>query len=195
MKTEPKRARWNRASVVERAGDLADQEGLDALTLTRLAEVLGIRPPSLFNHVDSLGGLIRDLAVDAMGRLADQLEAKLAEPHSPEQGLLGMMDDYRSFVHAHPGRYGATLAAPAALAVEDPTFASVESRFMELGLRLAGEFGLKGDDAVHTLRAWRAIAHGFSNLERNQGFGIPLDCDESYRRAVAALTPPRDSKP
>lgn len=189
MSNDEKKVRWNRAAVVTRAGDLVDREGLGALTLTRLAEDLGIRPPSLFNHVDSLAGLVRDIAADAVEQLVGRLEAALDLPHTPAQGLLTLMETYRAYVRQHPGRYAATLAIPATVASRDPGLASGETRFMAAGLGLAREFGLTGTDAVHALRGWRALAHGFSSLEQNRAFGIPLDGDESFRRAVEALTP------
>ena len=44
-----------------------------------------------------------------------------------------------------------------------------------------------GDDALHAVRALRATVHGFATLEIAGGFGLPLDCDESFRRLVQVL--------
>lgn len=183
MTTQTKKNRWNKERVVTLAGELIDREGLTALTLTRLADTLGIRPPSLFNHVTSLAGLVRDLALVGTLALADRLEAEA--PGSLNQMLAG----YRGFVRDHPGLYAATLAVSRAQAVADPELAGAENRILAVCLRVADGFGLQGQEALHTIRAWRALAHGFSDLERQGGFGLPLDLDESYRRAVAALTP------
>jgi hypothetical protein len=46
-------------------------------------------------------------------------------------------------------------------------------------------FGLSGDDALHAVRGLRSIVHGFATLEVMGGFGLPLDCDESFRRLVS----------
>jgi AcrR family transcriptional regulator len=46
----------SREVVVEGAASLADEKGLEAVTLTALASELGIRTPSLYNHVDGLEG-------------------------------------------------------------------------------------------------------------------------------------------
>ena len=45
--------------VVDAAAAIADAEGLDAVTLARVAGGLGVRAPSLYNHVDGRGGLLR----------------------------------------------------------------------------------------------------------------------------------------
>lgn len=188
MNAVERKNRWNKASVVALAGDLADREGLETLTLTRLAEAMGVRPPSLFNHVDSLAGLVRDLALAATEALATDIEAALL-PGNPGASLARFMDAYRRFVLEHPGRYATLLRIPRAQAFADPGLAAAEERILGAALEVASGFGLGGDDALHAVRSWRALAHGFSELERQGGFGLPLDLDDSYRRAVRALTP------
>ena len=53
----------DQATVVEAAAKLVDEEGLDQLSLGRLAVHLGVRTPSLYNHVAGLPGLKHDLAL------------------------------------------------------------------------------------------------------------------------------------
>ena len=185
-----KKPRWNRAAVLTVAGELADHAGLGALTLTSLAQTLGLRPPSLFNHVESLADLIRGLALVALEELATRIENAVTVPGTPEVALTAMMEAYRNYVREHPGLYAATLAFPATQTTRDPEWALLDRRIMDTGLGLAGKFGLQGAEGIHALRGWRAFAHGFSDLERQRGFGIPLDTDDSYRRGVQALTPP-----
>ena len=59
--------------VVSSAAALADTEGLDAVTLTRVAERLGVRQPALYRHVDSYDGLIRALGLRGRETLAERL--------------------------------------------------------------------------------------------------------------------------
>lgn len=184
-----KKIRWNRATVVAAAGDLADAEGLAAVTLTRLAQGLGIRPPSLFNHVESLADLVRYLALGALAELVDRLEGAVTAQETASGALEALMQAYRGYVRQHPGRYAATLALPVAQVQNDPEWRALDDRILAVGRGLAARFGLEGPAAIHALRGWRALAHGFSDLERQGGFGIPLDCDESFRLAVHALTP------
>ena len=54
----------SRAAVVETAARLADRDGYDALTLGAVAADAGVRPPSLYNHVDGLAGLRRELGIE-----------------------------------------------------------------------------------------------------------------------------------
>ena len=59
----PPKAGLDHATVVQAAATLADTAGIGQLTLANLAERLGVRTPSLYNHVAGLPGLRRDLAV------------------------------------------------------------------------------------------------------------------------------------
>src|SRR5438552_6290750 len=68
-----RRAGLDQASVVEAAAKLVDEKGIDQLTLGRLAERLGVRTPSLYNHVAGLPGLKHDLALFCSRELLDRL--------------------------------------------------------------------------------------------------------------------------
>ena len=45
------RAGLSAERVVERAAQIVDEHGLEALSLSRLAADLGVAPPSLYKHV------------------------------------------------------------------------------------------------------------------------------------------------
>ena len=53
----PGKVRLDTEKVVLAAAELVNQQGAEALTIGRLAEKLGIQPPSLYNHIDGLPGL------------------------------------------------------------------------------------------------------------------------------------------
>src|SRR5688500_20237098 len=53
------------ARIVEASVALLDEEGIDRLTMRRLAERLGVPPPALSGHLDTKEDAI-DLAVDAI---------------------------------------------------------------------------------------------------------------------------------
>jgi AcrR family transcriptional regulator len=57
------RAGLDREAVIAAAAELADSrpDGLDAVTLTGLADRLGVRTPSLYAHIDGLADLRRQL--------------------------------------------------------------------------------------------------------------------------------------
>jgi AcrR family transcriptional regulator len=169
--------------VVERAAELADVDGFGSLTLAALAGGLGVRTPSLYNHVNGLPDLRRRLALRGLRELAERLrDATLAR--GGDEGLLALATAYRTFAREHPGLYQALQEAPAA---GDDERAAAAAAVLEPVLAALRSYGLEGDDAIHAVRGVRSAMHGFAELERAGGFGIDLDPDESYRRLVETL--------
>jgi AcrR family transcriptional regulator len=169
--------------VVDRAAQLTDEDGFDSLTLAALAARLGVRTPSLYNHVDGLPGLRRLLGLSGLRALAELLrDATLAR--GGDEGLLALATAYRTFASEHPGLYQAMQQAPAA---GDDERAAAAAAVLEPLLAVLRSYGLQGDDAIHAARGVRSALHGFAELERAGGFGIDLDLGESYRRLVETV--------
>ena len=168
------------AAILRAASDLVDAEGLDALALARLAERLGVRAPSLYNHVTSLEGVRRGLALLGTRELTACL-ARAAVGRAGEDGIIALAEAYRRFAKERPGLYAATLRAP------EPD----DDALREAGVELLGvvravlaPYGLRGETETHHLRAFRSLAHGFVSLELAGGFGFPVAVDESFRHLV-----------
>jgi hypothetical protein len=44
-------------------------------------------------------------------------------------------------------------------------------------LNVLQDFGLEGESAIHAVRSFRSMMHGFASLEQKEGFGLLLDLD------------------
>jgi AcrR family transcriptional regulator len=177
------RAGLDTDAVVAAAAQLADADGLEAVTLARLAGILGVRSPSLYAHVDGLADLRRRLAVRGARELAAQLQRAVAG-RSGGDALTAMADAYRDYARAHPGTYAALQPAPAR-GDDEGTVAA--AGVVDVVLAVLRGYGLEGDEAIHATRIVRAALHGFVTLETDGGFGLPLALDDSYARLVDVL--------
>jgi len=175
-----RKAGLDRSTVIAAAADLADEGGLDNITLGALAARLGVRTPSLYNHVDGLEGLRCGLALYGTRELNARLLRAVA-CKSADDALVAVANAYRDYVKAHPGLYAAM--APAANPT-DRELSEAQREVVAILLAVLASYGLVGDDALHQLRGLRSVVHGFATLEMVGGFGLPLDCDESFRRVV-----------
>lgn len=169
--------------VVREAGDLADEGGLSALTLSAVAGRLGVRQPSLYKHIDSLDGLQRGVSLAAKRDLGEAL-TRAAVGRSGPAAVRAIAAAYRSWVLDHPGRYAATVRAPDPDDEEDQR-ASAE--VVGVVLAVLAAFDLDDDAAVDAARALRSAIHGFVSLEAAGGFGLPRDVDRSFAFLVDAL--------
>lgn len=181
-----RKARLDKATVVQAAADLVNREGVAALSLHRLASELGIQPPSLYNHVDGLPGLQRALAVMNAHALADCL-SNAAIGKAGTAALYSLAQAYRDYIKAEPGLYMATLRSSGTQPTVDPELEREEARALRVALVVVASLGLAGDDAIHAVRIVRSVVHGFATLEIAGGFGMPLDCDESFQRLLDLL--------
>jgi AcrR family transcriptional regulator len=173
----------DRTQVVDAAAAIADADGLEAVTLARVAAALGVKPPSLYNHVDGRDALVRALALRALGELTDALR-RAATGRAGADALRAVAQAQLAYARAHPGRYAATVAAPAPGDAEHE--AAAAEAVEVLTAALAG-LELDGDDAIHAIRALRSAVHGFAAIEAAGGFGLALDRDASFAYLVGKL--------
>src|SRR5216684_4211106 len=151
-----RRVGLDQASVVEAAVKLIDEEGLEQLSLGRLAERLGVRVPSLYNHVAGLAGLKRDLAVYCLRDLLGPL-TRAAMGRARAEAIFALSDAIRDYARKTPGRYALTLQAPA----------PGDQEWQELGRQSVGvvaavlvsyQFG--EETTIHAIRSLRSIVQG-----------------------------------
>ena len=69
------RAGLDRSRVAAAAALLADERGIGQLSLAAVAQELGVRTPSLYNHIASLDALQHEVCLLALGELAARLSA------------------------------------------------------------------------------------------------------------------------
>ena len=175
------RAGLDTATVVAAAARMSDAG--DELSLSALAQMLGVRTPSLYNHVDGIAGLQRELALRGVRELTAQI-LRAAIGRSGREALFEIAQSYRAYVHAHPGLYRFTQPAPASADVE---LQAASAELIDILSAVLSGFNLHDDDALHAIRGLRSLLHGFAMLELDAGFGIDLDLDVSFDFALDAF--------
>ena len=93
--------------IVTTARDLADREGLDAVTLRRLATELGVHVTSLYNHVPT-----RDAIVDGIVELLISDADLPGSPRNWEEWVRGFVAAVGALAVAHPGAFAALERRP-----------------------------------------------------------------------------------
>ncbi|MFF2480820.1 TetR/AcrR family transcriptional regulator [Paenibacillus sp. NPDC058071] len=168
--------------IVQAAAELADERGLQEVTLASLAQKLGVRSPSLYNHIDGLGGLRIKLAIHGLKIMREQL-LRAAAGRSGEEAALALGRAYIEFALARPGLYEAALAPHQQ---EDGELKEVSDELLELLLRIVEAYDLERQTAIHLARGLRSLLHGFASLKSKGGFGLPYDLTDSIDTALRA---------
>jgi AcrR family transcriptional regulator len=164
-----------RVQIVDAARRLLEEQGPDALSMRNVAAEIGIRAPSLYEHVADKRAL--EGAIIAAG-LSEQGAALTEALGSTEDPLVGMTSAWRGWAQAHPHVY--RLIYVRDLDRSDPAVAIAE--------RSAAEpmWALCGGDVVAARVIW-AFAHGMVQLELSDRFPPGADVDGLWDRGLEAL--------
>ena len=177
------RAGLDKDAVVEAAATLLNTEGAEALTLNRLAQELGVKTPSLYNHIDGLPGLYRELALLNARTLGERF-TQAAIGISGPAALIAIAKAYRAYIKESPGVYLASLRSSGTRQPADAELSAAEEKSLHVTVAVVASFGLTGEDALHAVRGLRSLVHGFATLEIAGGFGLPLSLEESFDRLL-----------
>ncbi len=170
--------------VIAAASTIADRDGLEAASLSAVASALGIKTPSLYNHVAGLAGLRRQMGMHAAHRLAEVF-AEAAAGGPAADVLRKSAHGIRDFASQHPGLYAAMLPAPKP-GEDDELYEALAAPVAVL-VEVLIDAGVDEDRAIDVIRGLRSMAHGFADLELKGGFGMPVDVDRSFDRALDAV--------
>lgn len=170
-----KASRLSREALARAALEMLDRDGLDGLSMRRLAEGLGVGTMTLYGHVRSKDELL-DLAMDAAaggGRPA------------PRDGpwrdqLRELMHGAHDNLNAHPGLLAVRMTRP----IVRPD----SLRFGEHGMRILQSAGFDPGEAAQAFRLLFTYVFGYA------GFSPRATADEARRQAATAIAglPPDD---
>lgn len=150
---EPKRRRGqlSRTRILAAGLELVDQDGLEALTMRRLAEQLQVDPMSIYNYVSSKEALLDGVAEALWSKL------ELAEGGGWRETLRAFASSLRKLAHQHPHAYGLLLGRGV---LPGPALHALDT-----ALQALESAGLNRDQAAEMVRTLLAYAAGYAMLE------------------------------
>ena len=181
MPTARRRAGLTADEVVRAAAEIADETSFAHLTLGLVAERLGVRPPSLYKHVDGLADLQHRVAVLAMTELGE-ITRDAAAGLAGRDALAAVAHALRDYVTAHPGRYTATIGAE--FTGPDDPLLKAGTRVIDLIGSVLRGYRIAEPAIVHATRSVRCTLHGWAALQAANGFQWSGDLDMSFEALI-----------
>lgn len=121
----PRQVLLSRERIVEAAAALVDAEGLEAVSVRRLATELGVAGPSLYNHVGTKAEILEAVA-DAV---IEQVDISAFQQHEWGKALRLWAQSYHAVLSAHPNIVPVLARGPgrnpAALAMADAVYGAL----------------------------------------------------------------------
>jgi AcrR family transcriptional regulator len=158
--------------VLEATRRIAEEEGVDRLTMRRLAAELGVMPNALYTYFPHKEALLDALVDDLLAGIdaGDPAEGDWRD------GLVRVMDSSRRLLLAHPQLVSVFIARPG--------LGPNAARLGELTLELLRRGGLEGERAVEALRVLLVYSLGFAAFQAPRLEG---DAGARSARAEAAF--------
>jgi AcrR family transcriptional regulator len=169
--TNVRRTPLNRTRVLEAAVALADETGLDAFSMRRLAQELGVVPMALYKHVANKDELI-DGMVDVVWGEIDDPSADLDWRSALRRRALSV----REALIRHPWAIGL-------MEIRRPGPANLRHHDAVLGCLRGAGFPFA--TAVHAYSVQDAYIYGFALQEKTLGFETPQDAGKAAQRRAA----------
>jgi AcrR family transcriptional regulator len=157
----------SRRRILEAALELADEEGLGAVTLRRVAGRLGVGTMSLYHHVPN-----KDALLDGIANLVfEQVEQPPDDMRDWEDHVLFVSLSFRRAALSHP----VVVPLVASGFFSGPTVLESTEAYVAAIVRR----GFDPETAAHVYRAAASYVMGYLSLELGGFFGAAV---ESYRR-------------
>lgn len=188
-----------RETIVAAARELIREGGLEALSLRRLAERLGVTAPALYAHVRDKTDLLRAVAEGEFAALVAAYTE--VEDRAPLDRMRAHARAYISVARREPEMFRVMVLFPPELGPADvPDAAELPAATAAFALasgaveQAVGEGVIATDDVLLTTLTFFAAAHGVATV-LGLGFGLPPELedemiDEMLDRLIAGHRPP-----
>jgi AcrR family transcriptional regulator len=169
--------------IISVAATVADEVGLDRFTLATVARRCGVSLPGLYKHVSGLDEVRRGISILAVAEVTG-IAARAAAGVTGLDALRAVSAAYRGYALDYPGRYAASVLAPAP---GDEEYDEVTNQALAVLMAAFKGYELEGADLIHAIRMWRAACHGIATLQSAGGFGLPESVDVTFDHLIDAL--------
>ena len=179
----PTPSRTSVDEIVAAGRSILEADGIEELTMQRVATMVGVRAPSLYKRVRGRADLIRLIGNDITRELADTLDAA-AMSGDPRTDLRNLANSFRAFARASPNAYSLLFGRlPEDARTDSVLVVRASDAILRTASALAGpEHAL---EAARTVVAW---ANGFVSMELSGAFRLGGDVDRAFAYGIDRLT-------
>ncbi len=155
-------------SLVVSAQDMIARDGVNALSLRKLASAIGVNQTALYSHFKSKNQLLAELARQGYAELTKSLQVIREAKHGPERLMLELSTSYVAFARSKPEIFKLMFSPsfsdlhrddPELWAVSETSFQIYEEIIAQYVSVVGGEQRVK----LVALAAW-SFMHGFCHL-------------------------------
>ncbi len=173
----------NKETILQHTSDLIEKDGLEALSLHKLATTLGVKAPSLYRHIGNKNQLLQTVNLATLQTLfATMHEAIEQAPDDPFAQIEALSAAYRRYAQQHPQLYMLAFTHKSeGVRPDEALLTAMVLPIQEIMAAISGE-----TNALAALRGALALIHGFVMLELNEQLQRGGNLDDAFAQAVHA---------
>ena len=172
--------RVTKMAVIQAASDIADKDGLNNVSLKVVAEKLNIRTPSLYNHIDSLDDLLREVAHSGMKIMNDRM-TRVAIGNLGDAAIKAVGVEYLNYMIEHPGIYE-TIQWATWHGTEETS--AIFGNYISLLSTLIHSCNFKADHTDEILNILMGVLHGYTTMQLRYAFEKPDEVRNALSDAI-----------
>lgn len=173
----------DKSLVIERAIHMINITGIENLSLKTLAEDLGVKPPSLYNHVSGIDDLKEQIMLHGWKELDDRIvEAVIGL--TGYDAVRAICRAFHEYAAENQGVFSAMLWYNQ---FKDAQNMEATSKMFSVFFKITESVNISRENCFHLVRMFRSFLEGFSLLENNHAFGNDLSVDDSFELALDVL--------
>lgn len=166
--------------VVRNAAEIADEVGLERLTITMLADRLNVRPPSIYYHVKSLDDLYNQLTLQGLKSLAFVFESSI-QGKRKNQIVSALSHAVRDFARANPTLF---LCAGRRFSLANDEYLAAVSPLTQVLDNAFSPLQLSSNKSQISQFFLRCLLNGFITLEANEALTSEDNNDELFKQLI-----------
>ena len=173
----------DKSLIIHRAVHIINTAGIEKLSLKTLAEDLGVKSPSLYNHVKGIEDLKEQIMLYGWKELEDRMIQAVI-------GLTGydavraMCYAFHEYAVENQGVFGVMLWYNQ---FKDVRNMEAASKMFSVFFKVTESLNISQENCFHLVRMFRGFLEGFSLLENNSAFGNTLPVNSSFEISLDVL--------
>lgn len=171
----------NRETVIRAALEFVEEKGYMHFSMRALAEMLGVKTASLYNHISGIDELYVEIGLSAL-KLQKKTQLDAIEGKSRDEAVFDLADAYREFAKEHWELYKVIMGLPM---TQNIVLQQAATQIIDPIMQVLSGYRLDEASKMHWQRVLRSIMHGFISQEEAGFFShFNIEADESYHIAV-----------
>lgn len=167
--------------IVKKAIEIIDNTGQSVISLHEIARKLGVKTPSLYNHIKNTKELQYDIFKYAIDKFVLN-QKKATSNKTKDEAVKAFADAYHTFATENKGLYRLIMSIPSE---QDEKAKEMAIPLLDTVVEILSDYGLSEESIAHWQRVFRAILHGFISEEDLGYFYYYKSIDLAKSRQIA----------